>query len=111
MRTTLRPAVAECQFCGSVAAVVGNQVPLRRALIFSTEFVFGPAGCQRRCFGARPRIPEHTNSANDGGATIIFGGDHLRVELGEPLQLHAVAEMVEGSAGGHFGECEQLARL
>lgn len=46
---------------------------------------------------------QHTNGANDGSATEVFHGNHLRVELGVPLQLHTVAEMVDGVAGGHFG--------
>lgn len=45
---------------------------------------------------------QHTNGANDGSATEVLHGDHLRVELGVPLQLHTVAEMVDGVAGGHF---------
>ena len=43
-----------------------------------------------------------TNGANDGSTAEVLRRDHLGVELGVPLQLHPVAEMVEGAADGHF---------
>ena len=44
----------------------------------------------------------HTNGANDGGAAEVLRRHHLGVELGVPLQLHAVAQVVEGVGGSHF---------
>lgn len=38
----------------------------------------------------------HTDSANDGGATEILRGHHFGTELGVPLQLSLVREMVHG---------------
>lgn len=48
-----------------------------------------------------------TNGSNDGGTAVVPRGRHLRAELGVPLQLHAVAEMVEGACGSH-GVCRLL---
>lgn len=45
---------------------------------------------------------KHTNGSDDGGTAEVLGRDHLGVELGVPLQLHTVAEVVEGVGGGHF---------
>lgn len=50
----------------------------------------------------RGRGREHTNGANDGSTTKVLHGNHVRVELGMPFQLHPVAEMVVGVADGHF---------
>lgn len=46
----------------------------------------------------------HTDGTDDGGTAEVLGGIHLGVELGVPLQLHAVAEVVEGAGGRHFGD-------
>lgn len=35
-----------------------------------------------------------TNSADDGGAAVVIGRLVLRIQLGMPLQLHPVGEMV-----------------
>ena len=98
MRTTFRPAIA-----GSVSEFAESQgtVPLRRALIFSTEFVLGPAKDRISRILLSGDANRHTNGSNDGSAAVVLRRDHLRVELGEPLQLHTVVEMVEGATGGH----------
>lgn len=44
----------------------------------------------------------HTNGTNDGGAAEVLRRHHLGVELGVPLQLHAVAQVVKGVGGRHF---------
>lgn len=44
----------------------------------------------------------HTDGTDDGGTAEVLGGRHLGVQLGVPLQLHAVAEVVEGAGGRHF---------
>ena len=87
---------------------------MRRALIFSAEFVLGPEWFRL--------VPVffffffsltclsffvwgsllHTDSTDDGGTAEVLGGRHLGVQLGVPLQLHAVAEVVEGAGGRHF---------
>lgn len=81
-------------------------VPLRRALIFSTELVLGPVRgsdvSDAASWSRGSKEYQHTNGSNDGGATVVLRRHHLGVKLGEPLQLHAVVEVIEGSAGSHF---------
>lgn len=68
------------------------------------------SGSWRKFSGAHPppkgrkekQRRELTNGANDGSTTEVLHGNHVRVELGMPFQLHAVAEMVVGVADGHF---------
>lgn len=57
----------------------------------------GHQHCQTKMFDRR-----HTNGTNDGGTTEVLGRHHLGVQLGVPLQLHAVGQVVEGVAGRHF---------
>ena len=60
-------------------------------------------GVGRVAIGPHPtKKKKHTNGANDRSTAEVLHGNHFRVELGVPFQLHAVAEMVEGAAGGHF---------
>lgn len=47
------------------------------------------------------RGDRHTNGSNDGGTAVVPCGRHIRAELGVPLQLHTVAEMVERACGSH----------
>ena len=98
MRTTFRPAIA-----GSVSEFAESQgtVPLRRELIFSTEFVFGPARDVVNSILLSGEAIRHTNGSNDRSTTVVLRRDHLRVDLGEPLQLHTVVEMIEGGTGRH----------
>jgi hypothetical protein len=42
----------------------------------------------------------HTDGTDDGGLAIILRGGHVWVQLGVPLQLHPVTEMV-GNGNGH----------
>ena len=44
---------------------------------------------------------QHTNSTDDGGAAEVLRRHHLGVELGVPLQLHPVGQVVEGASGRH----------
>lgn len=44
----------------------------------------------------------HTNGTNDGGTAEVLSRHHLGVKLGVPLQLHAVAQVIEGAGGRHF---------
>lgn len=99
-------------------------IPVRRALIFSTVLVLGPT----KGVNQRPnslnfcRIPlpfvqlirltpticqaklnrAHTNGTDDGGTAEVLRRNHLGVELGVPLQLHPVAQVVKRAAGCHF---------
>lgn len=98
--------------CGSAQGVVGEagtsakEVDLLHGVRFRTceEWSVSDRG-----FWARQRTIGPTDGANDGGATVVLGGNHLRVELGVPLQLHPVAEMVEGRADGHCAGSERKA--
>lgn len=63
------------------------------------------AGCEvliKRWQSQRHNWQERTDGSDDGGAAEVLGGHHLSVELGVPLQLHAVAQVVEGRTGGHL---------
>ena len=44
---------------------------------------------------------EHTNGTDDGGTAEVLGRHHLGVELGVPLQLHPVGQVVKGASGSH----------
>ena len=44
----------------------------------------------------------HTNGTDDGGTAEVLGRDHLGVELGVPLQLHPVGQVVKRAGGRHF---------
>lgn len=93
-----------------------SPIPLRRALILSVELVLGPgekeksdvsntvlmSSLPRQIVRKTPARSGLTNGANDGSTTEVLHGNHVRVELGMPFQLHAVAEMVVGVADGHF---------
>jgi hypothetical protein len=50
----------------------------------------------------------HTNGTDDRGAAEVLGRHHLGVKLGVPFQLHAVAQVVEGSSGRHFVLLDKL---
>lgn len=119
MRTTLRPAVMKpVSLNPSVCALFDySSIPLRRALILSVELVLGPGEKEKSDVSdtvltsilphqiVKKKMPARTgltNGANDGSTTEVLRRDHLSVELGVPLQLHPVAEMVEGAADGHF---------
>ena len=43
----------------------------------------------------------HTNGTDDGSAAEVLRRHHLGVQLGGPLQLHAVGKVIEGRAGRH----------
>lgn len=49
-------------------------------------------------------VGAHTNGTDDGGTAEVLRGHHLGVELGVPLQLHPVGQVVEGGSGRHC-EC------
>ena len=115
MRTTLRPAVMKpVSLNPSVCALFDySSIPLRRALILSVELVLGPGEKKKSDVSDTVLITHQigrkmpgriglTNGANDGSTAEVLRRDHLGVELGVPLQLHPVAEMVEGAADGHF---------
>lgn len=59
-------------------------------------------GTPRRQGQKKKKEREQTNGANDGSTTEVLHGNHVRVELGMPFQLHAVAHMVVGVGDGHF---------
>lgn len=115
-----------------------STVPVRRALIFSTELVLGPA---ERIWSARKffffflplsftpfchmgrwaissprnhlrelgRIGQvHTNGTDDRSAAEVLRRHHLGVKLGVPFQLHAVAQVVERGSGRHFELLDKL---
>ena len=100
----------ETSYCLSACVIFPSgssiPIPLRSALIFSVELVLGPekidiSNCPTK---KRSRAnSKHTNGSDDGGTAEVLGRDHLSVELGVPLQLHTVAEVVERVGGGHFG--------
>lgn len=50
---------------------------------------------------------EHTNGTDDGGTAEVLGRHHLGVELGVPLQLHPVGQVVEGASGSHYDSLRQ----
>ena len=90
-----------------------SPIPLRRALILSVELVLGPGEKKKSDVSDTVLITHQigrkmpgriglTNGANDGSTAEVLRRDHLGVKLGVPLQLHPVAEMVEGAADGHF---------
>lgn len=99
----------ETSYCLSACVIFPSgssiPIPLRSALIFSVELVLGPekidiSNCPTK---KRSRAnSKHTNGSDDGGTAEVLGRDHLGVELGVPLQLHTVAEVVEGVGGSHF---------
>lgn len=82
-----------------------SSIHLRSLLIISGEFVLGPAdGICTSVTWQPTRVDleiRHTNGTNDWGTTEVLRGHHIRGELGVPLQLHLVGEMIHWATGGH----------
>jgi hypothetical protein len=76
-----------------------EMIPLRSMLIFSTEFVLGPAiaGNQYLTVAGLEHC-SHTNGTDDGSPAVVLGRHHVGVKFGVPLHLHTVAEMVKWSS-------------